>query len=49
MATGSQTPSTERRLSDKEFEKLLQKALELMQAQGQQAIVRPSESTESPS
>ena len=47
MATGGDLPSAERRLSDKEFEELLQKTWELVEAQNQQAIALLCESTES--
>jgi hypothetical protein len=49
MATVRQAHPADRQLSDSEFEELLQRSWELMQAQRQQPIVPPLESTESPS
>jgi len=49
MASASQAHPAERRLSDSEFEELLQRTWELVQARGQQPIAHPFESTESPS
>jgi len=49
MATVSQPHSAQRQLSDREFEQLLERTWELMQAQKQQVIAHPFESPESPS
>jgi hypothetical protein len=50
MVTASQTHPTDRRLSDREFEELLQRTWELVQNQRQQQVAHPFESTaESPS
>jgi Lhr-like helicase len=50
MATASEAHPTDRALSDREFEELLQRTWELVQIQKQRKIVRPFESApESPS
>jgi hypothetical protein len=49
MATVSQPHLAQRQLSDNEFEELLQRTWELLQAQKQQSIAHPFESAESPS
>jgi hypothetical protein len=50
MATITKANPTDRRLSDHEFEELLQRTWELVQGQRQQPIVQPFESpSESPS
>jgi hypothetical protein len=49
MATISEAHPSERRISDREFEELLQRTWELVQAQRQQPVAQPFESTESPS
>ena len=50
MAIASKATPTDRRLSDNEFEELLQRTWELVQGQRQQPIVHPFEApSESPS
>jgi len=49
MATVSQPHLAQRQLSDNEFEELLQRTWELIQAQKQQVLAHPFESAESPS
>jgi hypothetical protein len=50
MATASQAHPVDRRLSDREFEELLQRTWELVQNQKRPKLARPLEATpESPS